>query len=98
MKRVIKAEKMFGLIFRGLLFLSVVMAYTLSVWNLIDNYFREELKRYLNKDSELNKFAKPSYRKDIRSANSNYEKCYVDNLFVKYRNNNTCSIAKKTIQ
>lgn len=69
---------MFGLLLRGALFLSVVMAYTLSVWNLIDNYFREELKRYMNKEQE---FSTVSQTKELNFTISTLGKCYISDLF-----------------
>lgn len=79
---------MFGMLFRGALFLSVVMAYTLSIWNIIDNYFREELKRYLHNTHESNKFSKPSSSKDLKILQTYQEKCYIESFFLETQNNN----------
>lgn len=38
---------MFGVIFKGFFFLSIMFWYTLSVWNLVNDYFKEEVKKYL---------------------------------------------------
>lgn len=45
---------MIGLMLRSLFFISILTTYTLSVWNIIDNYFREEFKKYLNSKESTN--------------------------------------------
>jgi hypothetical protein len=42
---------MFGLIFKGFFFLFVMFWYTVGIWNLVNNYFRDELQKYLLSES-----------------------------------------------
>lgn len=85
---------MIGLMLRSLFFISIVTTYTLSVWNLIDNYFREEFKKYLNNEQSTNSQVN---RSDI--ANTSYKvaksTCTVVEIFLQQVVNEriqTCSL------
>lgn len=44
---------MFALLFRGLLFISVVATYTFSVWNMISKHFIEEFNKHLTTQRDV---------------------------------------------
>lgn len=55
---------MFALLFRGFFLLGIISCYSMSVWKLIDGYFRTEYKRYL--DDEIKRH--PPLRSEETSA------------------------------
>lgn len=43
---------MFSLVLRGSIFLIFMFWYTLTVWNLIDEHFNEEFRKYLTEEQD----------------------------------------------
>lgn len=79
---------MFGLLLRGVLFLSIVAAYTMGVWNLIENYFLHEFKKYLSSEFKVNKYANPKYLEQtqtmLKSDHYPVQKCNKRNFYQKF--------------
>lgn len=83
---------MFSLIFRSFIFLFVITSYTISVWNIIDSYFRDEFKTYLKEVFNENEYTKPYYIDNkkcvtLNNKSNHYRICrdelqdYIVNLF-----------------
>jgi hypothetical protein len=45
-------------LFRGIFLIVILLWYSLSVWHAMDGYFREEFKKYLEKEYERNEHLK----------------------------------------
>lgn len=55
---------MFALLFRGFFLLGIISCYSMSVWKLIDGYFRNEYKQYLSDEMKRH----PRLRSEIEPA------------------------------
>lgn len=48
-----KPAEMFGFLFRGFVFVSVVTTYTISMWSLISSHFIKEFNSYISSQKTL---------------------------------------------
>lgn len=56
---------MLALLIRSFLFLFVMFWYSLGIWTVVDNYFKDQFRTYLEKQFESNKYMKPENIPDI---------------------------------
>lgn len=52
---------MFGLIIRGVFLVGIVGWYSTSLWKMIDDYWKDQFKRYLDQEFQKN----PHMRDDV---------------------------------
>lgn len=86
---------MFGFLFRGFLFLSVVTTYTFSVWNLICKHFIEEFNRHINVHNKNSTELRYVFNKTDSEENctiANYFESILNDFYV---TNNVTNICKK---
>lgn len=85
---------MFGFIFRGFLFLSIVTTYTLSVWNLICGHFVEQFNKQIRTEKavENNNISNVETDVNIVCTKEHYFASMLEDYISHYRKNTISNV------